>query len=169
MTDVVNGVAAMPADQADWVVAQRLRALGEEASRLAGMLAPLPPGARTGSRARDEGREKSSAEMLNFLIEIRRLRAKHVAAKLFTDPAWDILLDLMDARLKGQPVPISSLCLAADVPATTALRRIQSLCRRGLIVRTADPADRRRVLIQLTRETETRLHAFLDAVRRIQN
>jgi hypothetical protein len=40
---------------------------------------------------------------------------------LFADPGWDILLDLYAARQEGKQVSVSSLCIAAAVPPTTAL------------------------------------------------
>jgi hypothetical protein len=53
-----------------------------------------------------------------------RLRSQHFVPALFADPAWDILLDLAAARIDGRMVAVSSLCIAAAVPATTALRWI---------------------------------------------
>ena len=61
-----------------------------------------------------------------------------------------MLLDLMAARLEENRVAVSSLCIAAAVPATTALRWIKALTDRGLFVRVADPQDGRRVFIELS-------------------
>ena len=77
-----------------------------------------------------------------------------------------MLLDLMAARLEGNPVAVSSLCIAAAVPATTALRWVKALTDRGLFVRIADPHDRRRVFIDLSEDTVRALGAYLRAVRR---
>ena len=52
-------------------------------------------------------------------------------------------------RLEGRPVAVSSLCIAATVPPTTALRWIKRLTEEGYFVRTADPRDGRRVFIDL--------------------
>ena len=41
-------------------------------------------------------------------------------------------------------------CLAAHVPQTTALRRLQMLEGEGLIERAGDPGDHRRTIIRLT-------------------
>ena len=62
---------------------------------------------------------------------------------------------------------VSSLCIAAAVPATTALRWIKALTDRGLFVRSADPEDGRRVYIELADETAHSLAAYLRAVQRI--
>jgi DNA-binding MarR family transcriptional regulator len=58
-------------------------------------------------------------------------------------------------------VSVSSLCVAVDTPATTALRRIDDLVGSGLARRRPDPADRRRVFVELTDEAVERLDRFL--------
>src|SRR3546814_5360350 len=61
---------------------------------------------------------------------------------------------LMAAHLSGQRVSVSSLCIAAAVPATTALRWIRALTDHGLFLRQADPSDGRRVFIALSDRSE---------------
>lgn len=84
------------------------------------------------------------------LLRARRLREQLMIADLFADPAWDILLDLMAARLEKAQVSVSSLCIAAAVPPTTALRWIRHLTDIGLLERQADPNDGRRIFIALS-------------------
>ncbi|SFR79706.1 winged helix DNA-binding protein [Sphingomonas jatrophae] len=69
---------------------------------------------------------------------------------LFADPAWDMLLDLYASESTGKPVRVSSLCIAARVPSTTALRWIRVLEKRGYVLREDDPHDRRVCHLQLT-------------------
>lgn len=95
---------------------------------------------------------QAAARSVRQLIRQRRARARYFPPDLFADPAWDILLDLTAARLEGASVPISSLCIAAGVPTTTALRWIATLVDLGLLTRRSDPADRRRVFVELTAE-----------------
>ncbi len=59
---------------------------------------------------------------------------------------------------RGNRVAVSSLCIAAAVPATTALRWIKALTDRGLFVRAADPQDGRRVYIELVRRRGALAH-----------
>ena len=40
--------------------------------------------------------------------------------ELFADPAWDMLLDLLQAQISHLRVPVSSLCIAAAVPASSS-------------------------------------------------
>ncbi|WP_336957767.1 winged helix DNA-binding protein [Sphingobium aquiterrae] len=102
-----------------------------------------------------------TAMQIRDLIRTRRLRDQFLPADLFADPAWDMMLDLMAARLAGERVSVSSLCIAAAVPPTTALRWIRQLTDRGMLERHADPTDGRRVFIALSdgaAEALTRWH-----------
>jgi DNA-binding MarR family transcriptional regulator len=89
-------------------------------------------------------------DYVRSIIRARRQRANHFDSDLFADPAWDILLDLYAGEISQRRSTVSSACIAAAVPATTALRWIGSLEARGLIQRRNDPLDGRRVYISLT-------------------
>lgn len=79
---------------------------------------------------------------------------------LFADPAWDMLIDLFIAAEEGRDISVSSLCIAAAVPTTTALRWIAILESNDLIVRTADPVDARRFFLALTSSTSEKLRSY---------
>lgn len=104
------------------------------------------------------------AAAIRDMIRARRMREHLFGHGLFADPAWDILLDLTAARLEGRPVAVSSLCIAAAVPATTALRWIKQLTDAGLLRRVADPEDGRRVFIELTDRAARAMEEYFDAV-----
>jgi hypothetical protein len=89
-------------------------------------------------------------QRIRHLISMRRLRDRFFSAELFADPAWDIILDLAASRIEGRSVSVSSLCIAAAVPPTTALRWIRLMTDQQLLVRRADPADARRMFIGLS-------------------
>jgi hypothetical protein len=101
-----------------------------------------------------------TAASIRELIKLRRLREQHFPADLFADPAWDILLDLFAAKLEGKSVSVSSLCIAAAVPPTTALRWITTMTDHGALVRKQDPNDARRVFIELSADSEARLRGY---------
>lgn len=90
------------------------------------------------------------AGTLRRIIRNRQMRAEHIASDLFSDPAWDMLLDLTAARLEQRRVSVSSLCMASGVPSTTALRWIRLMEDNALISREEDPIDRRRSYVILT-------------------
>ncbi|MFM5916461.1 MAG: winged helix DNA-binding protein [Novosphingobium sp.] len=88
--------------------------------------------------------------LIRQIIRQRRLRAEFFDATLFADPAWDILLDLAAARAEHKRVSVTSLCIAAGVPVTTALRWIQQMTEMGLLTRLGDDRDRRRTFVSLS-------------------
>ncbi|WP_422059840.1 winged helix DNA-binding protein [Sphingopyxis sp.] len=73
----------------------------------------------------------------------RRTRDRLFGMDLFAEPAWDMLLDLYIQRHRGRQVSIHSLCIAAAVPQTTALRWINKLDANGLVVREPCQHDNR--------------------------
>jgi CheY-like chemotaxis protein len=123
-----------------------------------GAVAAQPAGIGADTRARNE----FLRNRITALIAARRARANYFDASLFSDPCWDMLLDLMNERLAGKEVAVSSLCIAAGVPQTTGLRRIDDLIRAGLLVRREDPRDRRRVFVDLADAAVERLNRYMD-------
>lgn len=102
-----------------------------------------------------------TAASVRALIRARRARSNFFDANLFADPAWDLLLDLKAAQLEGKPVSVSSACIAAAVPPTTALRWIKTLTDEGMIEREADPQDGRRIFLSLTSKAALAMDAYL--------
>lgn len=94
----------------------------------------------------------------------RRDRAAIFPAELFSDPAWDILLELYALHLEQQRTSVSSVCAASAVPASTALRWITKLEHEGLIVRSEDPLDARRSWIALSSDGVDRMRTFFGAL-----
>lgn len=110
----------------------------------------------------------ADAAWIRRMIRARRLRTHFFSADLFADPAWDMLLDLMAARLEGKKVAVSSLCIAAAVPPTTALRWLGVLTEQGHVVRASDPDDGRRVHVELSQDTARALGAWLRQARALE-
>jgi DNA-binding MarR family transcriptional regulator len=136
--------------------------LSEEIGRIAGTLAQLStvPSFSRAEPAPSEGVPQVAAETVRAVIRARHLRGRYFSQDLFADPAWDIMLDLLCAELCNRRVAVSSLCLAAAVPATTALRWMKSMEKQGLIIRHNDPLDGRRVFIELAPATSLALHQY---------
>ena len=131
----------------------RLGALGAEATRIANALAQLAPGP-TSPPPLDHDR-------LRAMIRARRLRDRFFPPDLFGEPAWDMLLDLAVASVEGRDVAVSSLCIAAAVPTTTALRWVRALCDAGLFERRDDPRDARRAFISLSEPATAAMARYL--------
>lgn len=171
----------------------RLQQLSEEVSRLARTLEALTSrprhatpsfavGPRISDRASDyigmpavepignqiAANEEAAldAAQVRDMLRARRLREDFLPGELFADPAWDMLLDLLAARLEQERVSVSSLCIASAVPPTTALRWIRTLTDKGFVHRQADPHDGRRVFIALAEDTAEALTRWFKSSRR---
>lgn len=106
-------------------------------------------------------------EALKLLHRLQDARSSIFGPAVMPEPAWEMLAELMRARLAGQRVSVTSLALASSSPMTTALRRIDDLIQGGLVVRVPDPGDRRRTHIELTQEGVMRMQVFLEGFSRI--
>lgn len=148
--------------------AARLRQLSEEVSRIASTLArlstgPSAPPSPIASSSPGDAPEVTAVTVRN-VIRARRLRGRYFPEDLFADPAWDMLLDLLQSEISHLRVPVSSLCIAAAVPATTALRWLKAMVQQGLFVRIADPHDGRRVFVELAPSTSSALRRYFAEV-----
>lgn len=187
LRDIARDDATERIDRLQEEVARISRLLGDLAARQGGL-----PGAPSGFAARfddpadplaevrspmrdyaappraflsgDGATERQHAKAVRLLLRQRRMREQYFPADLFADPAWDMLLDLYAARLEHQPVSVSSLCTAAAVPATTALRWIKTMTEAGLFVRESDPQDGRRIFIALADSASDAMMRYFEAL-----
>ena len=84
------------------------------------------------------------------IYRLRRRRANWFPSGMFAEPAWDMLLDLFIHVSTGKLITTTSLCIAADVPATTALRWIGILESEGLVERFKVSGDSRISGVRMT-------------------
>lgn len=91
-----------------------------------------------------------TSEIVRGICELRRKREDSFPANLFGDATWDILLQLYAARLESQRLSITRLTKLCGLPATTVLRRLGVLEEEGLVTRTGDPFDGRRIYVALS-------------------
>jgi hypothetical protein len=110
-----------------------------------------------------------TASQVRDVLRARRSRSDFLPGDLFADPAWDMLLDLLAARLDQTRVSVSSLCIASCVPPTTALRWIRTLADKRLIDRQPDPHDSRRIFVVLTDRAADMLAGWFHASRPFLN
>lgn len=134
---------------------------------LSARLAHVAPSLAHSSRANVESIGPNAADqcrMVDSILRMRRLRTKFFPDALFADPAWDILLDLYMAELQQRRVTVSSLCVGANVPQTTALRWIKMMTDEGLLQRRDDATDARKKIVELTPEASAQMQAFLRSI-----
>jgi DNA-binding MarR family transcriptional regulator len=106
----------------------------------------------------------ATVERVRGMLKIRRLRERFFEASLFADPAWDILLELYMAELAQYRLSVSSLAIGAAVPATTALRWIKTLEKRGLLDRNPDPGDGRRTYVSLSTKAVEKMERLFECM-----
>jgi DNA-binding MarR family transcriptional regulator len=109
--------------------------------------------------------EATTPEEVRQIIRTRRLRDRFFDSRLFADPAWDILLDLYAAHLERREVSVSSLCIAAATPPTTALRWIASMTDNNILERRPDVHDKRRHMIALSDTALLAIERYFIALR----
>lgn len=164
--------------------AVRLQRLNEEVARIAETLARLTRGDSDSRSVERRGgavgepthgyrapppaadAQEVTARDIRESIRARRLRDQHFGNGLFEDPAWDMLLDLFAAELERAQVSVSSLCIAAAVAPTTALRWIARMTEAGLFERQPDPFDRRRAFLGLSDRASLGMRNYFAAVGR---
>ena len=136
--------------------------LGNEAGRIASALAhgssAPSPFIERGPRGEDV--PGVSTKRVLAAIKARGLRVRYFSEELFADPAWDMMLHLFHAELTFRPVTVTRLSLASAVPNTTAIRWINTLVEKGLMIRRADPLDGRRVFVELTPAASNALRSY---------
>ena len=158
-------VAARYGGQADFQaldrIASQLRELAEECTALGFdkglpqvLAQPLDPA--VSRRAHD------LAQRTHSYLAARRARGTVLDGDWFADPVWDLLLDLFAAQCVRRRVSISSACIAANVPVSTALRWIEKLVHEEVLVRKGDPEDRRRSYLALAPEISKRLERWVE-------
>ncbi|SEN08181.1 hypothetical protein SAMN05192583_1976 [Sphingomonas gellani] len=162
--------------------AARLQRLNQEVARIAEVLSRLtrreglPPSGMLAADVEDKrdafdpgpatDEQPIDPAEVRRAIRARRLRDQFLSQGLFEDPAWDMILDLFAAELEGVQVSVSSLCIAAAVAPTTALRWINKMVDAGLFVREPDPFDRRRAFMALSDRASRGMRAYMAATRR---
>jgi CheY-like chemotaxis protein len=138
-------------------IAGTARALAEDLSR-----AFEPERGKPG----DETPEDAALRTLKLLQKLQEARSTIFGEAVMPEPAWEMLAELMRARLMNQQLSVTSLALSSQSPMTTALRRIEDLIQGGLAARVPDCSDRRRTHIELTPEGMARMRVFLEGFAR---
>jgi DNA-binding MarR family transcriptional regulator len=95
------------------------------------------------------------------LYAARRIRERFLPRELLGEPAWDMLLILYSSEGRAEELSISSVCHAADVPQSTAMRWATTLMEMGLIFREPHKTDQRSVVVRLTADGRSRIETLL--------
>jgi DNA-binding response OmpR family regulator len=103
-------------------------------------------------------------QVLQWLRDLDEQRSKALDGIVKTDATWNMLAELLRARITKRRISVTSLCLASRGPVTSALRRVEQLLQDGLITYALDPKDRRRKYVELTSEGASRMQSAVRGV-----
>jgi DNA-binding MarR family transcriptional regulator len=94
---------------------------------------------------------------ITSILLVRRARTAILGENLFSDPAWDILLELYAASLGGRSVSVAELVGATETQPSTTVRWVSVLTDRGLVQSAADAARPGRLFVSITGEGLSRM------------
>jgi len=123
---------------------------------------PRPRDPRGGEPSGEKGHREKLVAAARHYLRCRRKREAGFPPRLFADPAWDVLLDLFACASEGKAVTVTDACIAANVPTTTALRSISKLEDCGLLRRSTDPCDGRRIHLKLSARADQLIAEWLE-------
>lgn len=78
-------------------------------------------------------------ELISSFIRVRRARTYYLPREIFADPAWDMLLGLLEAEVQGRQVSLEDICSMSGTSASSALRWLKVLESSELTRRRSDP------------------------------
>lgn len=75
-----------------------------------------------------------SASLTAAMLEFRRFRFNVLPAELFSEPAWDLLLELYVADAEGRRLTASQVCERSKIPPVVMSRWLQHLSQAGFVI-----------------------------------
>ncbi len=133
---------------------------------------PVPVDAVASGRNREDGATFSKPLGASDAAVLERARREYAACEMrwsrlgpsiSSDPAWNILLDLLISEIVGTRLSVTAVCVGARSSSTTGIRYISMLQSEGLLDRVPDAHDRRRTYVQLTQAGRQTVCELLDA------
>lgn len=106
------------------------------------------------------------ADLCRAILAARKRAGRAFGNDLISDPASEMLLDLYVREHEGLTTSITSFWGAASSALGTARRSLTMMERRGFVVRTGDPNDGRRALVQLTPSAREQLEECFEVILR---
>jgi len=89
-------------------------------------------------------------ELCHKLVASRRVIGEHLGYQICRDPVWGMMLELYLARHEKRRVFLWSLCVFANIPTTSAIRKVDDMQESGLVTRQPGIRDNRKVEVRLT-------------------
>lgn len=135
----------------------RLSLLSGDLQKLAGLINSQPENGAPSSIKPEE----ISPEMVRKHIKFEARRRELGGGELFGDSAWYMLLDLLLAKMEGNLLSVSSVCIGSGAPMSTAMRLVRRLVDAGIVIKIPDENDRRRDFLVLEDEMQMLMLEYL--------
>lgn len=103
-------------------------------------------------------------EFARLILAGRKQRDRYFDPMLFSNPAWDILLNLYVAEAEGRPVTVLESCLASTVPQGVAVRWLGYLKQEEMVIEISDPVRPRQTVIRLSPQTRMAVSSYLGSL-----
>lgn len=113
----------------------------------------------------ETGRAEVTEDQVRSILRVRRGRSRIFGEGLFSDPAWDILLELLAARLANRKITLSDLNEVA--PKSVLARWIATLEEKGLVTCELNRFRTDDFRVALSDDCADRMIAFLSSARHL--
>jgi hypothetical protein len=90
-------------------------------------------------------------------------RSAHLPGALLLDPAWRMLLELLQAEIQDRRVSFLGLCNVSGIPAPAAARWVKILEREALVLRRSDPSQPVEI-VELSRKGSSAMRRYFQAI-----
>ena len=105
---------------------------------------------------------KLPEEQIQLLLRLRRAREPSLGRNLFSDPAWDVLLQLYAFHIRGCQVSVPELSLAIGTPESITARWITALQENGLVGCRQNKDQPSQLWVALTTAGAMKMKRFLE-------
>jgi DNA-binding MarR family transcriptional regulator len=114
------------------------------------------------SPRQEESRTEVTEDHVLSILCVRRGRDEVMGRGLFSDPAWDILLELYAARLGQRRMTLNELARSIGAPQSTVARWITVLTDKGLVIALTEADEAVRLWVELSAEGDAAMKRLVD-------
>lgn len=133
----------------------------------AGRVDPIDARTRRPIADAQEAPDGSAAEVIALArraVAARRQRNRHFDPVLFSNPAWDMLLNLFVAEADGRPMTVLDGCTVSAMPQSVTLRWLGYLKQEKMVVEFNEPRQSRQTLLRLSPQTRDTIAAYFSVL-----
>lgn len=113
-----------------------------------------------------ESELNSRVDQIRAIIELRRRRSRILGYGLFSDPAWDMLLELFAARLRRRATSLADIL--PGMPQSSRARWVAVLQERGLITAHSDALIPTVLWLELSETAASEIEDLLEILPQLQ-